>query len=280
MSTFHSISLHNLHKIPLIGLGVYQSNPGSETYGAVLSALAAGYRHIDTAQIYRNEADVGKAIVDSGIPRSEIFLTTKVWISNFGYDQTLASVSESLRKLQTSYIDLLLLHAPGPDAALRGKSWSALQHLQSNGQVRSIGVSNFGVAHLEALQRDPSCNSVVPCVNQIELHPWCQRTELVRHCESQGIVLQAYSPLAKAARLDDDELITIGKRRGMSPAQVLIAWSLSKGFVTLPKSVTPERIIENMESIHKKLEDDDIALLDTLEEYFVTGWDPIKEHIV
>jgi diketogulonate reductase-like aldo/keto reductase len=206
MSATHQVLLHSIHKIPLVGLGVYQSSPGPETYRAVLSALSLGYRHIDTAQIYRNESDVGKAIVDSGVPRDEIFLTTKVWISNFGYEQTLASVSDSLRKLQTSYVDLLLLHAPGPDPVARSASWSALEHLQSVGQVRSIGVSNFGVPHLAALQRGAK---VQPCVNQIELHPWCQRAELVRHCEASGIVLQAYSPLAKAASLDDDEIIAV-----------------------------------------------------------------------
>lgn len=258
--------------IPAIGLGVYRSAPGEETYAAVLSAISIGYRHIDTAQAYRNEMDVGRAMADSNVPRTQMYITTKLWLSNWGYQAALDAINESLRQLDTPYIDLILLHAPGP-AVSRAETWRALEDLQSAGKLRSIGVSNFGIPHLEKLARTAK---VTPAINQIEIHPWCQRKDVVKYCQDIGIVVQAYSPLAKAIKLTDPVVCSIAKRRGGTPAQVLIVWSLSKGLVTLPKSINPVRQEENFLAPDVvNLTDEDIRLLDTLEEYLVTGWDPI-----
>ena len=267
-----SFTLLDGNIIPAVGLGVYRSAPGEETYAAVSSALSIGYRHIDTAQIYRNEADVGRAVADSGIPRSEIFITTKLWLSNWGYQAALDGINESIRLLGTPYIDLLLLHAPGP-ADTRAETWRALEDSQTAGILKSIGVSNFGIPHLEKLA---TTAKVIPAVNQIEIHPWCQRPDVTKYCHSRGIIVQAYSPLAKAIKLSDPVVCGIAKENGVTPAQVLIMWSLSKGLVTLPKSVDPSRQAQNLAaSSILNLSDENIRLLDTLEEYLITGWDPI-----
>ena len=267
-----SFTLLDGNVIPAVGLGVYRSAPGEETYAAVSNALSVGYRHIDTAQIYRNEGDVGRAVADSGISRSEIFITTKLWLSNWGYQAALDAINESLRLLGTPYIDLLLLHAPGP-ADTRAETWRALEDSQIEGKLRSIGVSNFGIPHLEKLA---TTAKIIPAVNQIEIHPWCQRSDVTKYCHSKGIVVQAYSPLAKAIKLSDPVVCSIAKENCATPAQVLIMRSLSKGFVTLPKSVDPSRQAENLAaSSIFNLTDENIRLLDTLEEYLVTGWDPI-----
>jgi diketogulonate reductase-like aldo/keto reductase len=275
-SLIRAVALRGGDTIPAVGLGVYQSAPGEECYRAVLTGLQLGYRHIDTAQIYQNEADVGRAIVDSKVPRNEIFITTKLWIQNFGFEKALAAVDVSLAKLQTSYVNLLLLHAPG-EPSVRAETWRALEQLQRSGKVRNIGVSNFGAAHLARLAETAE---IQPAVNQIEVHPWLQRKELVQYCQRHGIVVQAYSPLAKAAKLGDPVVGGIAARLGITAAQVLIAWSLQKNLVTLPKSVHAERQALNLAAHDISLPEEDIAKLDTLEEYFTTGWDPIKTSAV
>lgn len=259
--------------IPQIGLGVYQSSPGAETYDAVLSALRIGYRHIDTAQFYANEADVGRAIKDSGIPREEVFVTSKLFPPNFGYDKAIKAMQDSLDKLQIGYIDLFLLHAPG-DPSVRDETWKALEKFQADGLLRDIGVSNFGIPHLEKLALKAT---ELPAVNQIEIHPWLQRSELVKYCHDHGIVVEAYSPLAKAQALSDPVLLNVASRNGATPAQILVAYSLAKGLVTLPKSVNPERQQSNLDAATAvKLTEADIAELDTLEAYMTTGWDPVR----
>ncbi|KAF1332823.1 putative aldehyde reductase, partial [Globisporangium splendens] len=262
--------------IPTVGLGVYLSEPGAETYDAVASALKLGYRHIDTAQYYANEADVGKAIRDSGIPRDQVFVTSKLFLSNWGYDKAIATTKESNEKLGLGYIDLFLLHAPG-DAATRAETWRALEDLQAQGVLRDIGVSNFGEAHLKKLAETWK---VKPAVNQVELHPWLTRADLVEYHKQVGIPLEAYSPLAKANKLADPVVNEIAAEVKATPSQVLIAWSLAKDFITLPKSVNPDRQKLNFESVHVKLIDAQVAKLDALDEYLTTGWDPIKEHAV
>eukprot|EP00667_Euglena_gracilis_P016674 EG_transcript_17460 len=257
--------------IPRIGLGVYRSEPGQETYQAVLTALRLGYRHIDTAQLYANEEDVGRAVADSGVPREQVFITTKLWLDKFGYQNAVAAIKESLRKLRTPYVDLLLLHAPGP-ADVRAETWQALEELQAQGLLRDIGVSNFGIPHLEKLRLTAH---VQPVVNQIELHPWLQRRDLVAYCHAQGIVVQAYSPLAKGKKLNDPTLCAVAQRHGVSPAQVLVAYGLAHGWVTLPKSVDPGRIRQNLEAGALRLTAEDLQRLDALDAYFVTGWDPV-----
>ncbi|KAG3118337.1 hypothetical protein PI125_g3004 [Phytophthora idaei] len=266
------------HSIPAVALGVYQSAPGSETYDAVLAALKLGYRHIDTATVYRNESDVGKAIRDSGIPRNEIFVTSKIVASRnrWSYDEVVEGVRLSNSKLGLEYIDLYLLHAPF-DSTTRAEAWKALEDIQSEGIVRDIGVSNFGELHLQKLA---NTWRVKPAVNQVELHPWLARANTVKYCEEQGIIMEAYSPLARAQKMHDRTLKQIASEVGATSAQVLIAWSLAKGFVTLPKSVTESRIKENLEAAKLELTSEQMEKLNGLDAYFVTAWDPVKDHAV
>jgi diketogulonate reductase-like aldo/keto reductase len=264
------------HSIPVIGLGVYQSEPGAETYNAVLSALKLGYRHVDTAQFYRNEADVGKAIADSGIPREEVFVTSKHFAGEWSYDSVSNAVKESVGRVGGGYIDLYLLHAPG-NTVNRADAWRALEDAQSAGLLRDIGVSNYGEAHLKKLAETWR---VKPAVNQIELHPWLTRSELVKYHHEVGIHLEAYSPLAKANKLSDPVVTAIAEEVKATPAQVLVAWSLAKDFITLPKSVNPTRQQQNLDAYKITLTAGQIAKLDALDEHLVTGWDPITEHEV
>lgn len=259
--------------LPAIGLGVFMAAPGKETYSSVLNALRGGYRHIDTARIYGNEADVGRAVAASKVPREEVFITTKLFITDWGAEKAAAAIQDSLQKLNTPYIDLLLLHAPG-DSATRAETWRVLEDAQSRGVVRDIGVSNFSEQHLEKLQMTAR---VMPAVNQIEVHPWLQRRDLVAYCQKRGIVVEAYSPLAKASKLSDPVLVNVANEVGATPAQVLIAWSLQKQFVCLPKSIDSERQRQNLEAANVKLREEDVARLDGLECGLVTGWDPIKD---
>lgn len=263
-------------RIPSLGLGVYKCRKGRETYESVRSALELGYRHIDTAAWYRNEQDVGRAMADSGIARDQLFVTTKLWVAQWGYTKATAAVIESTKKLGVSYIDLLLLHAPG-DRDTRAETWRALEDLQMQGVVRDIGVSNFGPAHLDKLSETAR---VRPAVNQIELHPWMARKELVAYCRVRGIQVEAYSPLAKATMLSHPVLRVIAKDINATPAQVLIAYSLAKDYVTIPKSVHRERQEENLRAVELKLSAAQVAELDALDEYRVTAWDPIKLHEV
>ncbi|KAK1945470.1 putative oxidoreductase C2F3.05c [Phytophthora citrophthora] len=264
------------HSIPAVALGVYQSEPGAETYDAVVAALKLGYRHIDTATVYRNEVDVGKAIRDSGVPRQDVFVTSKIVAQHnrWSYDDVVAGVRLSNSKLGLEYIDLYLLHAPF-DGATRAEAWKALEDMQAEGVVRDIGVSNFGELHLQKLAQTWR---VKPAVNQVELHPWLARADTVKYCEEQGILMEAYSPLARAQKMHDRTLKQVASEVGATSAQVLIAWSLAKGFVTLPKSVTESRIKENLEAAKVELSSEQMDKLNGLDAYFVTAWDPIKHH--
>ncbi|EGZ19447.1 putative aldehyde reductase [Phytophthora sojae] len=263
-------------EMPIIGLGVCLSEPGAETYNAVLSALKQGYRHIDTAQYYENEADVGRAVRDSGIPREEIFVTTKLFITNWGYEQALAATKESNEKIGLGYIDLYLLHAPG-DVSTHDESWRALEELHEQGILRDIGVSNFSEAHLDKFLKTVK---VKPAVNQVELHPWMMRPTLVKYCQEHGILLQAYSPLARARTMNDPTHLEVANEVGATPAQVLVAFSLPNDFTTLPKSVDPERQKINLDGVQVKLDSAQSAKLAALDEYLVVGWDPTRDHAV
>ncbi|GMF09876.1 unnamed protein product [Phytophthora lilii] len=223
------ITENDFQKIPVIGIGVYQSEPGPETYNAIASALKLDYRHIDTAQYYES------ATRDSGIHREDIFVTSKLHINHCGYEKALATTKVSNEKLGLGYIDLL--HAPG-DAATRAESWKALEELQEEGILKDVGVSNFGEAHLEKLMKTAK---VKPAVNQVELHPWLMRPTLVKYCKENGILLEAYSPLARAQKMDDATLNEIATEIGVTPAQVLVAFSLANDFITIPNSVHEER---------------------------------------
>jgi methylglyoxal/glyoxal reductase len=255
-------------QIPQLGLGVWQT-PRGLTREAVLSALRVGYRHIDTASIYGNEADVGRGVHDSGLARSELFVTTKLWNDDQGYDAALRAFDTSTKRLGLDYVDLYLLH--WPVAGKRLDSWRALEKLHAEGRARAIGVSNFLVPHLRELLAHAK---VAPMVNQLELTPFLQRREAVELCRQHDIVLEAYSPLTRGERLSDPVLVSIAQRVARTPAQVLLRWGIQKGFVVLPKSTRAARIEENAQLFDFALDDAAMEQLDGLEENLVTGWDP------
>jgi diketogulonate reductase-like aldo/keto reductase len=264
-----TLPLANGAAIPQLGLGVWKVRPGSETRVAVSAALAAGYRHVDTASAYGNERDVGAALRESGVPRADVFVTTKLWNDDQGYDSALRAFDDSLAKLGLDYVDLYLVHWPVPGRRL--DSWRALERLSSEGRARAIGVSNFLVPHLQELL---AVANVPPAANQIELHPFLQRRETVAFCQRHGIVVEAYSPLTHAQRLQDPAIVAVAKRVSRTPAQVLLRWGVQKRFVVLPKSKHPERIAENAAIFDFALDDEDVARLDALDENFATCWDP------
>ncbi|KAF9146405.1 hypothetical protein BGX30_000751 [Mortierella sp. GBA39] len=262
-------ALNNARQIPLLGLGVYKIEPGKATEDAVLWALQAGYRHIDTAAGYRNEVSVGNALRKSGIPRDQIFVTTKLFDQDQGYDSALEACELSLEKLGLDYVDLYLIHSPNPGPERRNESWKALQKLVAQGSVKSIGVSNYGVQHLkELLGSNPT---IRPVVNQIEVHPWLTRQEIVSFCESQHIAVQAYSPLSRGHKLQDPMLIKIGEKYSKSPAQILIRWSLQKGYIVIPKSSHKDRIEQNADVFDFDLADGDMSVLDSFNSDYVSG---------
>lgn len=255
--------------IPRLGLGVYQSAPGQETQAAVLHALRVGYRHIDTARAYRNEQDVGAALLASGVPRQDVFLTTKLSNRHHGFEPALRACAASARQLGVDTIDLYLIH--WPLERLRHDSWRALEALKEEGKCRAIGVSNYTVRHLEELL---SKAKLVPAVNQVELNPFLRQRELLAFCRSQGIQVVAYAPLAQGQRLAHPRLKAIARKHQRSGAQVLLRWGLEQGLVVIPKSVRPARIEENARLYDFALEADDLAVLDELDEGLRTCWDP------
>ncbi len=264
-----TLTLNNGAEIPRLGLGVYQSAPGDETLRAVYSALEVGYRHIDTASVYGNEADVGAAVAASGLAREDLFITTKLWNQDHGLKSTLRACRESLERLDLEYVDLYLIHWPVPDA--RQESYQALELLYEEGLCRAIGVSNYTIAHLEELLAGAS---TVPAVNQVEYHPYLHQRDLKDFCALQQIALEAYSPLVRAQRFDDERLKNVARKYGKSPAQILIRWSLEQGNIVIPKSVHPERIRENADVFDFALDEDDQARLNGLHENLRTCWDP------
>ena len=269
MSVSSTVRLAGGVEIPRIGLGVFQSARGEETRGAVGEALRLGYRHVDTARIYGNEADVGAAVRESGIPREQVFITTKLWNDDQGYDSALRAFDASLKRLGLEYVDLYLLHWPVPRKRL--ESWRALEQLLAGGRVRAIGVSNFMVHHLDELLGKAK---VPPAVNQIELSPFLQQREARAWCERHGVAVEAYSPLTKGARLQHPAVAAVAGRVRRSPAQVLLRWGIQHGLIVLPKSTRAERIRENAALFDFELSAADMSELDALEEGLVTGWDP------
>jgi methylglyoxal/glyoxal reductase len=264
-----TLRLNNGVEIPRLGLGVFRAPRGEETRQAVSDALALGYRHIDTARIYGNERDVGTAVRDSGLPRQEIFVTTKLWNDDQGYESTLRACERSLKELGLEYVDLYLVHWPVPGKRL--DSWRAMEKLLADGKCRAIGVSNFTERHLEELLRD---SKVVPAVNQVEFSPFLYQKDLVRYCEGKGIAVEAYSPLTKGQRLGDPTLVEVAKRHSRTPAQVLIRWCLQHGLIVIPKSTRKERIRENSDVFGFELSAEEMRRLDGLNEELRTSWDP------
>ncbi len=256
-------------EMPRLGLGVWQSAPGEETRRAVLEALAVGYRHVDTARAYRNESDVGAAIRESGIPRREVFVTTKLWNADHGYDKALAAIDRSLESLGMEQVDLYLVH--WPVEGLRGDTWRAMERILADGKARAIGVSNYTIRHLDELLGRAK---VPPSVNQVEFSPFLYQKALLDHCRKLGIQLEAYGPLVRGHRMDHPALVAIAKKHRRTPAQVLLRWGLQHDLVVIPKSVHAERIRENADLYGFALDADDLKTLDGLDEGYRTSWDP------
>ncbi|MER8034213.1 aldo/keto reductase [Streptomyces hydrogenans] len=265
-----TVDLNNGVGIPQLGFGVFQV-PDDETTSAVGAALEAGYRSIDTAAIYGNETGVGRALAASGLPREELFVTTKLWNADQGYDATLRAFDASLAKLGLAYLDLYLIHWPTPARDLYVDSWRAVERLAAEGRIRAAGVSNFQPAHLRRLL---DSSSLVPAVNQIELHSGLQQSELRAFHAEHGIATEAWSPLAQGAVLDDPAITAIAARTGKSPAQVVLRWHLQLGNVVIPKSVTPARIRQNLDVFDFRLTDEDMAAVAATDRGLRTGPHP------
>jgi diketogulonate reductase-like aldo/keto reductase len=270
------ITLNNGVEIPVIGFGVFRIPDGVEVEGAVKTALDAGYRLIDTAMIYKNEEGTGKAIRESGIAREEIFVTTKLWNTDQGYDSALSAIDASLARLGMSYVDLYLVHWPSasedmlPDGTTfvsldkRKDTWRAMEEILRSGKARAIGVSNYMRNHLEEMS---AYATVMPMVNQIELHPYLYKRDLLEYCKEHNIVVEAHSPLAPVADVKStghDAIDAIATKYGKSSSQVLIRWSLQHGLIPLPKSIRPERIIENIEVFDFEIDATDMDVLDSM----------------
>ena len=260
-----SAKLNNGVEIPYLGLGVYQSPPGEITLRAVRYALKIGYRQIDTAELYGNEKDVGRALRESGIRREDVFITTKVWNSHQGYDSTLYACEGSLGRLGLSYVDLYLIH--WPVQGLGHETWRAMIKLFHQGKARAIGVSNYSIRELNELL-DKS--DIVPAVNQVEFHPFLYQEELLRFCKNNNIQLEAYSPLTRGKRLNHPNILELAKKYNKTPAQVLMRWSLQHNVIVIPKSIHEVRIKENSQVFDFQLEPKDMKLLDSLNENLYT----------
>ena len=264
------IKLRNDVVIPSVGFGTWQVNDGDEAYNSVLCALQNGYTHIDTAAAYGNEESVGKAIKDSGIERDKLFITTKLWNDVRGYEDTINAFNESLNKLGLDYVDLYLIHWPNPVKyranyiEMNRESYRAMEDLYKQGKIRAIGVSNFLVHHLDELLETAT---IVPHVNQIRLFPGLRQDEVISYCKEKGIAIEAYSPFGTGKIFEVKELQELASKYNKSIAQICVRYSLDKGYIPLPKSVTPSRIKSNIEVFDFKLDKEDIKLLDNLPNY-------------
>jgi 2,5-diketo-D-gluconate reductase A len=265
-----TLPLGESEQIPQLGYGVFQVPP-KETEQPVAEALAAGYRHIDTAAAYRNEGGVGLALRTSGIARDELFITTKCWNDDQGYEQAKRACRESLDRLELSHLDLYLIHWPVPAHDHYVETWKAFIELQRDGLVRSIGVSNFEPEHLERLIAE---TGVTPAINQVELHPHFQQVGLRREHERLGILTEAWSPLGQGLELEDPVIVEIAQAHGKTPAQTIIRWHLQLGNVVIPKSVTPSRIAENFDVFDFELSDEQLQAIDTIDAGTRIGPDP------
>jgi diketogulonate reductase-like aldo/keto reductase len=255
--------------MPLLGLGVYLMRPGRETYQAVRAALENGYRLVDTASMYGNEKDVGNAVRDSGLPRGEVFITTKLWNADHGYDPALKAFDASLKRLGFEYVDLYLIHFPVPDK--RKESWRALEKVLESGRARAIGVSNYTERHLQELL---GTASVVPAVDQVEFSPFLYQRELLGFCRKQGIQVEAYAPLTAGLRLRDARITAIAEKHGRTNAQILLRWAIQHGLIVIPKSRRADRIRENAGIFDFTLTGREVSALDGLQEGFRSSWNP------
>ncbi|AEV76343.1 aldo/keto reductase, diketogulonate reductase [Mycolicibacterium rhodesiae NBB3] len=265
-----SITLNDGNAIPQVGFGVFQTPP-DETERAVTIAFEAGYRHVDTAAAYRNERGVGKAVAESGLPREDLYITTKLWNSEQGYDSTLKAFDASVDRLGLDYVDLYLIHWPLPARNTFVDTFKAFSTLRDQGRVRSIGVSNFEPEHLRILI---DATGIVPAVNQVELHPRFPQDELREVHKQLGVATEAWAPLGQGALLDDPRVTEVAERHGKTPAQVLIRWHIQLGNIVIPKSVTPERIVSNFDVFDLELSEQDMASISSLGDGTRMGPDP------
>lgn len=263
-------SLNDGRTIPMVGFGTWKIR-NDDAASVVRTAIAAGYRSIDTAAIYANESGVGDGIATCGVPRDELFVTTKVWNDRQGFDETLRAFDDSLRKLRLDAVDLYLIHWPAPATNKFVDTWRALIRLRDEGRARSIGVSNFHRPHLERILVE---TGVVPAVNQIELHPFLQQRDLRAFLDEKGIAVESWSPLAKAKRLDDPTLVAIAKKHGKTSAQVVLRWHLDSGLVAIPKSTHEDRIRENLAIFDFRLDEHDLKEIASLDRQERTGMNP------
>lgn len=269
------VTLHNGVTIPQLGFGVYLI-PNEDMAEVMKHAFQAGYRHIDTAQYYKNESGLGEAIKASNIDREELFITTKVWNSHHGYDQTLEAFEESMERLQLDYLDLYLVHWPAPKFNKYVETYKALEALYKEGRVRAIGVCNFDIEHLETLFE--SCE-IKPMVNQVECHPYYQQKEMKQFCQEHNIIVESWSPLYRGGEVLADETIqSLAKKHNKTPAQIILRWHLQEDSIVIPKSVTPERIRENIDVFDFELSDQDMELIASLDRNQARGPFPKEMH--
>lgn len=264
-----TVTLHNGVKMPWMGLGVFKVTDGDEVVRSVAAAIRNGYRSIDTASFYQNEEGVGQAIKESGVPREDLFITTKLWNADQGYESTLTAFETSLNKLGLDYLDLYLIHWPGKDKY--NETWKAFEKLYKEGRVRAIGVSNFQIHHLEDLMGEAE---IKPMVNQVEYHPHLTQTELHAFCKKEGIQLEAWSPLKQGHLLSEPVLLEIAQKYNKSVAQVILRWDLQNGVVTIPKSIKEHRIIENSQVFDFELTIEDMERMNRLNQDSRAGSHP------
>lgn len=273
-----TVTLLNGYEIPCVGFGTWQSPNGETAYNAVMEAIKCGYRHIDTAAAYRNEESIGRAVRDCGVPREELFVTSKLWNTERGYEKTMAAFEKTMDRLGLDFLDLYLIHWPANSVQYENynevnlSTWKAFTELYKSGRIKAIGVSNFMPMHLEALLQ----TEIKPMVNQIEFHPGFMQTEAVELCKKNDIIVEAWSPLGTGELLSNETLCGIAAKYGKSVAQLCIRWCLQKGTVPLPKSVTPSRIMENTDVFDFVISDEDMRVIDALPFCGGTGHDPDK----
>ncbi len=274
------VVLKNGVLLPVIGFGTYKLQEGEETENAVKCALEAGYRAIDTASIYKNESSVGKVIANYGLLREELFITTKLWNADQGYESTLLAIDESLKRLGVSYVDLYLVHWPTADANLkttnaminkREETWRAMEEIYKSGKAKAIGVSNFTIKHLKEMEKYAN---IMPMVNQVEFHPFLYQKELLEHCRLKDIVLTASCPIVRNLKSDDERITSISKKHSKTAAQVFLRWGLQKGIVEIPRSSKKEHIVENISIFDFELDLEDMEKLDSLNENLHLYTDP------
>lgn len=271
-ATVPTVTLNNGVEIPQVGLGVFQTPEGAEVEGAVRAALEAGYRLIDTAAVYGNEVGVGRAIRASGLPREEVFVTTKLWNAHHAYEDALRAFDESLGRLDCGYVDLYLIHWPLPMEGKFTQAWKALEKLYGDGRVRAIGVSNFKPHHLDVLL---AAAETVPAVNQIELHPLLQQNDTRAYCAERGIAVESYSPLMQGGEaLEHLVVVGLARKYGKTPAQVILRWHVQSGLIVIPKSARPERIRENLDIFDFELSADEMGQIGGMDRGQRIGADP------